>query len=465
MDLSEINLQTYVSYDISNVLTIKGKYGFRVTLFYEDGSRKVRQHAGYGKKAEANKARNQVIGQLHTGNYIVYPNIKIGEFLEFWLEHVMRPEPSFTANSYHTYRNCIRNHITPQLGNLKLVTLNQGHLHKLYRNLAEKYISIPKLAKTILNTSMQYALKKHLIAANPCKDVHLPKNVSKTSFHTIEVEETETYTLEQVKKLMDASKESKIHMQIMFALLMGLRRSEIHGVKYSDIDFAHRKLKIQRQLGEDLHADPETIPVNMKSKQEIRTKTYSSTRELDIPDYVFQEILEERKRYERNRSRRQSGKWVFQDLGYICCSSYGRPRSKGYYYVHYKKLIEKAGLPYIPFHNLRHTYATLLMKNNINQKAVAVAMGHAKSIITVDTYTDMQAIIEDCDVEIQEVIREIHPYDSMDAKMLKEMFQEEISIPREPQRAEEDSSGSKCYDYSDVKEMDDIHEWYLEEGQ
>ncbi len=194
MDLSEINLQTYVSYDISNVLTIKGKYGFRVTLVYEDGSRKVRQHAGYGKKAEANKARNQVIGQLHTGNYIVYPNIKIGEFLEFWLEHVMRPEPSFTANSYHTYRNCIRNHITPQLGNLKLVTLNQGHLHKLYRNLAEKYISIPKLAKTILNTSMQYALKKHLISVNPCKDVHLLKNVSKTSFHTIEVEETETYT-------------------------------------------------------------------------------------------------------------------------------------------------------------------------------------------------------------------------------------------------------------------------------
>ena len=181
---------------------------------------------------------------------------------------------------------------------------------------------------------------------------------------------------------------------------------------------------------------------------------------------IYREFrLEERKRYERNRSRRQSGKWVFQDLGYICCSSYGRPRSKGYYYVHYKKLIEKAGLPYIPFHNLRHTYATLLMKNNINQKAVAVAMGHAKSIITVDTYTDMQAIIEDCDVEIQEVIREIHPYDSMDAKMLKEMFQEEISIPREPQRAEEDSSGSKCYDYSDVKEMDDIHEWYLEEGQ
>lgn len=53
------------------------------------------------KKTEANKARNHVIGQLHTGTYVVYPNIKVGEFLEYWLEYVMRPEITFTANSYY----------------------------------------------------------------------------------------------------------------------------------------------------------------------------------------------------------------------------------------------------------------------------------------------------------------------------------------------------------------------------
>ena len=204
---------------------------------------------------------------------------------------------------------------------------------------------------------------------------------------------------------------------------------------------------------------------SMRMKQEIRPKTRSSVRELDISDYVFQEILEERKKYERNRSRRQSGKWVFQDLGYICCSSYGRPRSKSYIYVHYKELLEKAGLPYIPFHNLRHTYATLLMKNNINQKAVAVSMGHAKSIITVDIYTDMQAIIEDCEEEIQEFIKDVHPYDSADVQILKEMFQEEVDLQEEKESIEEENGGIKKYDYSDVEEMDDIDEWYLGEGQ
>ena len=71
------------------------------------------------------------------------------------------------------------------------------------------------------------------------------------------------------------------------------------------------------------------------------------------------------------------------------------------------------------------------MKNNINQKAVAVSMGHAKSIITVDTYTDMQAIIEDCEEEIQEFIKDVHPYDSADVQMLKEMFQEEVDFQEE----------------------------------
>ena len=94
------------------------------------------------------------------------------------------------------------------------------------------------------------------------------------------------------------------------------------------------------------------------------------------------------------------------------------------------------GLPHIRFHDLRHTYATLLMKNDINQKAVAAALGHSKSIITVDTYTDIQAIIADCVQEIQSFIEE---------------------------NREEAAPVIIVYDYSDVTEMDDIAEWYLEE--
>lgn len=121
---------------------------------------------------------------------------------------------------------------------------------------------------------------------------------------------------------------------------------------------------------------------------------------------------------------------------------------------------------------MRHTYATLLMKNDINQKTVAAALGHSKSIITVDTYTDIQAIIEDCVQELQSFIEEVHPYDHTDAEMLKNMFQEIVIVEEESVITEENAEQENkvkvapitvVYDYSDVMEMDDIAEWYLEE--
>ena len=113
-------------------------------------------------------------------------------------------------------------------------------------------------------------------------------------------------------------------------------------------------------------------------------------------------------------------------MDYICCSSYGRPRSTTYIYTHYKKLIEEAGLPYIRFHDLRHTYTTLLMKNDINQKAIAASLGHSKSIITIDVYTDKQALIEGGVEEIDAFIDEVHPYDSEDIQILKEKYGKKV---------------------------------------
>ena len=79
-----------------------------------------------------------------------------------------------------------------------------------------------KRARTIMNTSMRYALSKRLIMTNPCEGLELSKGVKKSKYHTIIVDETKTYTLEQVKLLLEASKETRIHMQMVFALLMGL---------------------------------------------------------------------------------------------------------------------------------------------------------------------------------------------------------------------------------------------------
>ena len=134
MDLTKADLRPYVDYEVSGIMPIKEKFGFRVTLIYEDLSKRECQHSGFLKKAEAEKTRDSVIAQLHDKRYVAYKNVKVEELLKYWLEYEMRPRQGFTANSYTTYKNCIEKHINPSIGKLKLQALNQGHIMKMFNN-------------------------------------------------------------------------------------------------------------------------------------------------------------------------------------------------------------------------------------------------------------------------------------------------------------------------------------------
>ena len=131
---------------------------------------------------------------------------------------------------------------------------------------------------------------------------------------------------------------------------------------------------------------------------------------MDIPDIVFEAIIQERKKYESNKKRRINDKTTpFQDLGYICCSSYGRPRGRTYAFGHFKKILKENNLPDIRWHDLRATFATILIKKDFNLKAISRKMGHSKQIITADVYGDKKAIIEDCLEKLNPFLEEILP--------------------------------------------------------
>lgn len=112
----------------------------------------------------------------------------------------------------------------------------------------------------------------------------------------------------QVEVLIEAAKKTPIYLQVMFAVLKGLRRSEIIGVKYSDIDYINRTLHVERQLGKVPMSKKEDYKPKTYTKQEIDVKTESSNRVIPIPDILFEAILEERQKYEKNRKRRINDK-------------------------------------------------------------------------------------------------------------------------------------------------------------
>ena len=399
-----IEYKTFADWKVSGVMKLKNKYGYRVTLIMPDGCEKVRQKGGFHKMCDAQKARDLAVVQLHNNSYVVDDRYTVRDFFTMWLNEVMKQK--IKGSTYYTYTYILKNHIYPLIGSIRLTGLNRGHVLHVYKTVGEKSESTAKLSRVILVTGLRYAKQVHLISVDPAKDVLIPKSVYKpVPYHEQRIDTQKTLTEDQLRLLIEKSKGTKIYLFILFAGLMGLRKSEIIGLKYSDVDFNNKTLHVQRQLGIDLSR--ENIAPKTKCKQEIDLKTRSSNRVIDIPDMVFNAIMEERQIYEKNRRRRQVS---FQDLDYICCSSYGSPRSASYCYPHFKKLLMEANLPNIRFHDLRHTYATLLMKQDFSVKAISNSLGHAKTIISVDVYGDKQEIIADCAEEMQSFINEVfHP--------------------------------------------------------
>ena len=290
-----------------------------------------------------------------------------------------------------------------------MADVTRGDIQKLFNAKASYSRSVAEQVKTIMNVSFRYAVTSKVISVSPVEGAGLPKTETsqkKTAFRSRSIDTQKTLTMEQVLVLLEKSKDTPIHMQVLFGVLMGLRRSEINGVKYSDIDYINRTLNVNRQLGRVHNAKKEDFAPKTFTKQEVGLKTKSSYREIPIPDYVFEEILKERQVYEANRNRR---KREFQDLDYICCSTYGRPRSKGFHCKYYKQLLAESGLPDIRWHDLRSTYCTLLLKEEFNPKAVSKLMGHAKELITMDVYADNREIIADGVPEIEAYMEMVLP--------------------------------------------------------
>lgn len=288
-----------------------------------DGTKKIQQKSGFNTKKESNEARNQTIGTLYNGTYVVYTDISANDLFIHWLEDDIKNRVR-SSNTYNSFKSIVYHHILPMLETKKLVNISKGDVQDLYKVSALKSQSSARNVKAVMNISMKYAVSKKMLSINPAENVPLPKSIKKKSYRTRNINSQKTLTLDQLYILIEDSKNTSIYLQILFNALMGLRRSEIIGLKYSDIDFVEQILTIQRQLGRPIDVNMEEIRKKTLTKQELGLKTPSSYRTLKIPDYVFQAILEQRKIYEQNKRRR---KQEFLYEVYICCSTYGHSRS------------------------------------------------------------------------------------------------------------------------------------------
>lgn len=387
-----------------SVTPAKGKYCFRFSLTFADGTIEQRQIGGFKKRSECIKERERVITQLHNHEYAAFPRAIVKEYYDFWLHIVMVKKRKITYATYMAYRNVIYNYIVPYMGKSRLCCINRGMLVRFLKTI--KSPSVAEQALGVLWSSFKYAKGKNLISINPAL------GLGKEKKRLIGADDTRksprpTLTLQQTLKLILCCKDQVpfILLPLLFSLTMGLRISETIALKYGDIDFNKNEVRIERQLGRVIEEDVSASEEGMLTKKELKPKSRAGIRLVPIPQFVLDEVIVEREKYEQKRGNVAG----FQDYGYIWCHDDGRPFERSVYGKYFKKLLKLCEFPDMHWHDLRRTYATILSQNDLSLKAIASAMGHSKEIFTADVYTNPNQLIADGLSAIVPFIHEVLP--------------------------------------------------------
>ncbi len=288
----------------------------------------------------------------------------VGTWMDAWFENVAKIK--VRPSSHQTYRGYIDNHIKPNIGNIPLEKLTTMELQKLYRKLltsgrverieAEKQ---PKglSAKTVRNinqvisSAMDLAVAQKIILENPTNACSLPR---------VEHKEMHTISSEQLQAFLEEAKRSDVYEMYYIELSTGLRRGELLGLKWEDIDMQQGIIRVRRQIS---RIDGKIVEAPLKTKNSYRTVTIS-------PQAI--EVLKAQK--------------VKTNDQYVFPSPNGGPISPDSVNNMLKRVLERAGIPKVRFHDLRHTFATLALQNGVDIKTVSGMLGHFSAGFTLDTY-------------------------------------------------------------------------------
>ena len=316
-------------------------------------------------QAEAKAKLKQAIEEAKGLDAAKVGRYTVGQWMEVWFEHYAKVK--VRPSSHQTYRGYIDNHIKPSIGKIPLEKLTSLELQKLYKKLLEggrvERIESRKQSKglsaktvrnihQIISSAMKLAQEQKLIASNPAEGCALPR---------MGHQEMKTLPVEQLHSFLREAKDSGVFELYYLELATGLRRGELLGLKWEDIDLERGDLRVRRQIA---RINGEVVEAPLKTKNAYRT--------LPLAEDTVSILLEQKKKVAGNP-------WVFP-------SSTGGPISPDSVLHMLHRVLKRAGLPRIRFHDLRHTFATLALQNGVDVKTVSGMLGHFSAGFTLDTY-------------------------------------------------------------------------------
>ena len=306
------------------------------------------------------------------GGVVPVGKMTVENWLTDWLE--IYKKSSVRENTYQGEKRIVEKHLIPVIGSYKLKDLRSEHIQKMLNNKLKtgslkgnKPLS-PRMVEHIyivLHDALKQAVKNQIIARNPCVAVNKPKK-NKTEFIP--------WTTEQTNAFLKSVKDNRLFPLYMVAWGAGLRRSEILGLKWSDIDFKRGTLTVNRSLVKVVGSPPYKFE---------DPKTKKSRRMIPLPAPVIKELATWKK---RQASEKLAFNGSYNPLNLVFCDEAGQPYNPDLISRSFKSDREAAQLPEIRFHDLRHGHATQLLEMGEDIKVISDRLGHSTISITADTY-------------------------------------------------------------------------------
>jgi integrase len=288
----------------------------------------------------------------------------VEEYLARWLSSSV--QDTVRQRTYERYESIVRVHLAPAIGKVKLKALTPDHVRGLYRSKLDEGLaprSVLHIHRT-LSKALKQAVMDGLIPRNAAAPVKPPRPRR---------EEIRPLNREQVWALFEAARDDRLEALYVVAVTAGLRRGELQGLKWEDLDLEAGTLQVRRTLSEPRGGYIFEAPKSGKGRN-IRLTQRATTA-----------LTKHRKRQLEERMR-LGILWQAHDL--VFPSGAGTPLSGGNLNRAFKALLKRAGLSsMIRFHDLRHTCATLLLRQGVNPKFVQELLGHGDVSLTLNVYS------------------------------------------------------------------------------
>lgn len=326
----------------------------------------------HGTRAEAAKVRRELLKQLDEGRLVAASNQTLAAYLQDWLRHCT--SKGLSPSTLTGYAAIVRLYLTPMLGRVQLQKLTPAMIEKAYTDLqqddtlgrnggigARTALHVHR----VLHAALRRAVRLQMLPRNPCESVEAPKP-KKAQTGALD-EAGVTRMLQSLRE----SPDSTLYVAVLLAVYTGMRRGELLALRWSDVDLDASALTVARSV---VIAEDRSIAFKEPKSGRVRTLT--------LPARAVAELRTHKSRQSAERLALGS---AYHDQGLILANTDGSPLHPEALSGRWQKARKRYAIP-VRFHDLRHTHATLLLKNGESLRVVADRLGHSNPTLTLSTY-------------------------------------------------------------------------------